>query len=104
MAGDERPCLGHRHLVLGEHLKQHRDGQLPAGAAETVTEAGGAALLAGSGTGKAADELDAASRIWLFESPSAGPAALAGALAPTLAAVDMILLPARRTAVTWRRG
>jgi electron transfer flavoprotein alpha subunit len=71
-----------------------RDGQLPAGAAETVAEAGGAALVAGSGTGKAADELDAASRVWLLEAPSAGPAALASTLAPALAAVDMILLPA----------
>jgi electron transfer flavoprotein alpha subunit len=71
-----------------------RDGQLPAGAAETVAEAGGAALVVGSGTGKAADALDAASRVWLLEAPSAGPAALAGTLAPALAAVDMILLPA----------
>ena len=71
-----------------------RDGQLPAGAAETAAEAGGAVLVVGSGTGKAADELDAASRIWLLEAPSAGPAALASTLAPALAAVDMILLPA----------
>jgi len=71
-----------------------RDGQLPAGAAETAAEAGGAVLVVGSGTGKAADGLDAASRIWLLEAPSAGPAALAGTLAPALAAVDMILLPA----------
>jgi electron transfer flavoprotein alpha subunit len=70
-----------------------RDGQLPAGAVETVAEAGGAVLVVGSGTGKAADGLDAASRIWLLEAPSAGPAALASALAPALAAVDMILLP-----------
>jgi electron transfer flavoprotein alpha subunit len=70
-----------------------RDGQLPAGAAETVAEAGGAALVVGSGTGKAADGLDAASRIWLLEAPSAGPAALASTLAPALATVDMILLP-----------
>jgi electron transfer flavoprotein alpha subunit len=71
-----------------------RDGQLPAGAAETVAEAGGAALVVGSGTGKAADGLDGASRIWLLEAPSAGPAVLASTLAPALAAVDMILLPA----------
>jgi electron transfer flavoprotein alpha subunit len=71
-----------------------RDGQLPAGAAETVTEAGGAALVVGSGTGKASDGLDAASRVWLLEAPSAGPAALASTLAPVLADMDMILLPA----------
>jgi len=71
-----------------------RDGQLPAGAAETVAEAGGAALVTGSGTGKAADGLDAASRVWLLEVSSVAPAALAGTLAQALAGVDMILLPA----------
>ena len=71
-----------------------RDGQLPAGAAETAAEAGGAVLVVGSGTSKAADGLDSASRIWLLEAPSVGPAALAATLAPALAAVDMILLPA----------
>jgi electron transfer flavoprotein alpha subunit len=71
-----------------------RDGQLPAGAADTAAEAGGAVLVVGSGTGKAADELDAASHIWLLEAPSAGLGALASTLAPALAAVDMILLPA----------
>ncbi|MFY9929867.1 MAG: mycofactocin-associated electron transfer flavoprotein alpha subunit [Streptosporangiaceae bacterium] len=71
-----------------------RDGQLPAGAAETVAEAGGAALIAGSGTGKAADGLDAASRVWLLEMSTVAPAALASTLAPALAGVDMILLPA----------
>jgi electron transfer flavoprotein alpha subunit len=71
-----------------------RDGQLPAGAADTAAEAGGAVLVVGSGTSKAADELTAANRIWLVEAPSAGPATLASTLAPALAAVDMILLPA----------
>ena len=71
-----------------------RDGQLPAGADEAVAEAGGAALVAGSGTGKAADGLDAASRVWLLEVSSVAPAALASTLAQALAGVDMILLPA----------
>ena len=71
-----------------------RDGQLPAGADETVAEAGGAALVAGSGTEKAADGLDAASRVWLLEVSSVAPAALAGTLAQALTGVDMILLPA----------
>jgi len=71
-----------------------RDGQLPTGAAETVAEAGGAALLVGSGIAKAADGLDAADRVWLLEAPFAGPAALATTLAPVLATVDTILLPA----------
>ena len=71
-----------------------RDGQLPAGADETVAEAGGAALVAGSGTGKAADGLDAASRVWLLEVSSVGPAVLAATLAQALAGVEMVLLPA----------
>ncbi len=71
-----------------------RDGQLPAGAAEAVAEAGGAALVAGSGTGEAADGLDAASRVWLLEVSSVAPAALAGTLAQALAGVDMVVLPA----------
>jgi electron transfer flavoprotein alpha subunit len=71
-----------------------RDGQLPAGAPETVAEAGGAVLIAGSGAGKAADELDLARQAWLLEVPSVAPAALATTLAQALAGVDMILLPA----------
>jgi electron transfer flavoprotein alpha subunit len=71
-----------------------RDGQLPAGAADTAAEAGGAVLVVGSGTGKAADGLEEASRIWLLEVPSAGPAALASMMAPALAGVGTILLPA----------
>ncbi len=71
-----------------------RDGQLPAGAAEAVAEAGGAALVAGSGTGAAADELAGASRAWLLEVSSVAPAALASTLAQALAGVDMIVLPA----------
>jgi electron transfer flavoprotein alpha subunit len=71
-----------------------RGGQLPAGAPETVAEAGGAVLVAGSGAGKAADELGPARQAWLLEVPSVAPAALAGTLAQALADVDMILLPA----------
>ena len=71
-----------------------RDGQLPAGADETVAEAGGAVLVAGSETGAAAGQLAAASRVWLAERSSvAGPAALASALAEALPGVDMVLLP-----------
>ena len=71
-----------------------RDGQLPAGADEAVAEAGGAALVAGSGTGQAADGLDTASRVWLLEVSSVAPAALSSTLAQALAGVDMVLLPA----------
>ena len=70
-----------------------RDGQLPAGADETVAEAGGAVLVAGSETGAAAGRLNSASRVWLAERSSVAPAALASALAEALAGVDMVLLP-----------
>jgi electron transfer flavoprotein alpha subunit len=71
-----------------------RDGELPAGAAETVAEAGGAALVLGSGTRQAAGLLDAASRVWLLERTSVVPGAVAAALAPVLSGVPMVLLPA----------
>ena len=71
-----------------------RDGELPAGADETVAEAGGAALVLGSGTRNAAGLLDAASRVWLLERSSVAPGAVAAALAQVLAGVPMVLLPA----------
>ena len=71
-----------------------RDGQLPMGAAETVTEAGGAALVVGSGTRAAAGELDSGRRVWLLERSSVAPGVLAAALAPVLSGVGMVLLPA----------
>ena len=70
-----------------------RDGELPAGADETVAEAGGAALVLGSGTRQAAGLLDAASRVWLLEWTSVVPGAVAAALAPVLSGVPMVLLP-----------
>ncbi len=70
-----------------------RDGELSAGADETVAEAGGAALVLGSGTRQAAGLLDAASRVWLLERTSVGPGAVAAALAPVLSGVPMVLLP-----------
>jgi electron transfer flavoprotein alpha subunit len=70
-----------------------RDGELPAGADETVAEAGGAALVLGSGTRQAAGLLDAASRVWLLERTSVVPGAVAAALAPVLSGVPMVLLP-----------
>ena len=51
-------------------------------------------LIAGSGTGKAADGLDVASRVWLSRCRRPRPAALAGTLAQVLAGVDMVVLPA----------
>jgi electron transfer flavoprotein alpha subunit len=88
-----------------------RDGELSAGADETVAEAGGAALVLGSGTRQAAGLLDAASRVWLLERTSVVPGAVAAALAPVLLGVPMVLLPgspdgrdlAPRLAVALRR-
>ena len=71
-----------------------RDGQLPSGADETVAEAGGVALLVGSGTREAAGRLDSASRVWVVERSSVAPGSLATALAHILSGVDMVLLPA----------
>jgi electron transfer flavoprotein alpha subunit len=71
-----------------------RDGELPAGADETVAEAGGAALVLGSGTREAAGGLDSASRAWLLERSSVAPGAVASTLAQVLSGVDMVLLPA----------
>jgi electron transfer flavoprotein alpha subunit len=71
-----------------------REGELPAGAEETVAEAGGAVLVAGSGTSEAAGGLASASQVWVLERSCVAPAALTGALAPILAGVDMVLLPA----------
>src|ERR1039458_9137729 len=65
-----------------------RDGQLPAGAGETVAEAGGAALVVGSGTREAAGGLDSANRVWVLERSSVGPAALADTLAPVVSGVE----------------
>jgi electron transfer flavoprotein alpha subunit len=71
-----------------------RDAQLPAGADETAAEAGGHAVLAGSGTRDAAAGLTAASRVWLAERSSVTPAALAASVAPALFQVPLIILPA----------
>jgi electron transfer flavoprotein alpha subunit len=64
------------------------------GADETVTEAGGAALMVGSGTRAAAGELDSGRQVWLLERSSVAPGALAAALAPVLSGVRMVVLPA----------
>ena len=71
-----------------------RDGELPAGAEETVAEADGAVLVAGSGTSEAAGRLASAHRVWLHERSGVAPGALASALTHVVAGVDMVLLPA----------
>jgi len=71
-----------------------RDAQLPAGADEAAGEAGGYAVLAGSGTRDAAASLTAVSQVWVAERSSVAPGALAAALAPALSAIPLLILPA----------
>ena len=71
-----------------------RDAQLPAGADEAAAEAGGHAVLAGSGTRDAAATLTAVSQVWVAERASVAPAALSAALAPALSSVPLLILPA----------
>jgi electron transfer flavoprotein alpha subunit len=74
-----------------------RVGELPAGAAEAVTEAGGAVLVAGDGAERAAEAAGraVAARVWFCETgPGLQPGLLAARLAPVLAAVPLIVLPA----------
>ncbi|WP_330343133.1 mycofactocin-associated electron transfer flavoprotein alpha subunit [Streptomyces sp. NBC_00557] len=70
-----------------------RDGVLPLGADEAVAEADGHALVAGSRAAAGARELVAARRVWTADSGTS-PAALSVALAPLLAAVRIVILPA----------
>jgi electron transfer flavoprotein alpha subunit len=71
-----------------------RDGVLPLGADEAVAEAGGMGLLVGSGVKEAAGGLRAAARVWLAESDTVAPGFLAAVLAPVLAEVHALVLPA----------
>lgn len=71
-----------------------RDGQPPLGADEAIAEAGGAALLIGTGTEAAAAELPPLFRGWCAEVGEYAPARWATALAPALAGADPVLLPA----------
>lgn len=72
-----------------------RGAVLPAGAEETIAEAGGVVLLAGSGTGEAAASL-AVDAVSVAAAEIGDPAfgAWATALAPLLAPYHAILLPA----------
>ncbi|OEJ36260.1 mycofactocin-associated electron transfer flavoprotein alpha subunit [Streptomyces agglomeratus] len=70
-----------------------RDGTLPAGADESVAEAGGAVLLVGSGTEEASSRLTSAVRVWTAGTGTA-PGTLAATLAPLLAPVHTVVLPA----------
>ena len=74
-----------------------RGGELPPGAAEAVTEAGGAVLVTGDGAQEAAEAAgrSVARQAWFCETgPGLRPGLLAARLAPVLAAVPLIVLPA----------
>jgi electron transfer flavoprotein alpha subunit len=72
-----------------------RDGVLPAGADETVSECAGRAMLIGSGTAQAAAGLeDVAGHVSLVEVGDFRPTAWAHALANHLAAEPVLVLPA----------
>ncbi|MEV5414219.1 mycofactocin-associated electron transfer flavoprotein alpha subunit [Thermopolyspora sp. NPDC052614] len=72
-----------------------RDGRPPAGADEAVAEAGGAVLVVGSGSERAAKALVAAERAWWCDTGTAPRfGALAEVLAPVLAGVPLVVLPA----------
>lgn len=70
-----------------------RDGRLPAGADEAVAEAGGRALVVGSGSAGAAGALAGARRVW-WASTDTESGLLAHRLGPLLEPVSLVLLPA----------
>jgi electron transfer flavoprotein alpha subunit len=72
-----------------------RDGRLPHGADEAVAEAGGAAVVVGSGAEAGAAALAGARHVWWSDTGDGlRPGALAGALAPLLQGVPMVVMPA----------
>ncbi|MGI5472186.1 mycofactocin-associated electron transfer flavoprotein alpha subunit [Streptomyces sp. CA-132043] len=76
---------------------QVRDGAVPPGADEVVSEAGGAVLLVGDGTRAALSGLAPAGQAWTAEFPGGmrpGPGTTAAALAPLLTGVHALLLSA----------
>jgi electron transfer flavoprotein alpha subunit len=72
-----------------------RDGRLPVGADQVVAEAGGAAVVVGTGSETGARTLAGAARVWWAET-GAGlrPGSLAAHLAPLTEHVPLLLLPA----------
>jgi electron transfer flavoprotein alpha subunit len=84
----ESPGLGALAVVVA------RGGELPPGAAEAVTEAGGTVLVIGDGAAAAADAAVAAARTYYCDT-GAGlqPGLLARRLAPVVAGVPLLVLP-----------
>jgi len=72
-----------------------RAGELPAGGAEAVAEAGGAAVLVGESAMTASQELRGlATDVRVWDTPGFAPGAWAAVLAPLLAEERILLLPA----------
>ena len=72
-----------------------RDGRLPVGSAEAVAEAGGRALVIGSGAEAAARAVPGLVHArWAETGPGFRPGALARLLAPVLASETLVVLPA----------
>ncbi len=71
-----------------------RDGALPAGADECVAEAGGRALLCGSGTEEAAKQLVAAAEVRCAELGAFAASSWAAAMTGVLEDESIVLLPA----------
>lgn len=85
--GDEQPSRVVAVVVV-------RDGRLPAGALEAAAEAEGRVVLVGTGAGpQAAASFDGATSIHCAETGT-DPGRLAAALAPALAGIRLIVLPA----------
>jgi electron transfer flavoprotein alpha subunit len=90
VSGAGRPDAGRPVAVVVA-----RDGRLPAGADETVAEAGGLAVVVGSGAERAAGALAGARTAWWAEvGDGFAPARLAATLAPVLADAPLVVLPA----------
>jgi electron transfer flavoprotein alpha subunit len=72
-----------------------RDGRLPVGADQAVAEAGGSAIVVGSGAETAARSLVAARRAWWAETTTGlRPGNLAAQLAPVVGGTALVILPA----------
>lgn len=96
MNESDHPLAGLPGLATGQPIAVivSRDARLPPGAQESVAEAGGRALVVGSGAAAAAAEIRTATHRWWAETgPALRPAALAEVLAQALAAVPLIVLP-----------
>jgi electron transfer flavoprotein alpha subunit len=71
-----------------------RAGELPPGALEAVTEAGGRVLVVGDGAAQAARAAGPASEAWCCDTgPGLRPGRLARQLGPLLAGIGLLILP-----------